>query len=432
MRRVAVPGRSGCAPCSRNRTPQWLARRRSWQDYPRGVETQERARYRRGAVISPGVVLAQKAPRRLLGLKPAQRLALEVMRRGDSAELTRADYQAITGASRSQAAYDLADLVSGGILVRRGSGPATTYELARPPHAARRTWTSERIRSELASFCAGRRSWPSADEFKRAGRGALYVAASRYGGIAFWAAELGLQRAADRPVEPPTVPRRALPVRTLAAAAVLVIGGVGGAGMTFAVAQLADNERIASVGGGSARQGDAPTPALAANTPVLRDRSEREGPSTTERREPQRTVATLRAVRGDSWLSVRVGSAAGRRVFEGVLTRGELVRLQGKVFWLRVGASENVDAAIGSGRRRPLPARASVLLLDPDEIRVLRKVAPPSPAARAPDTEIAAAQPARPKRAGRAVASYAPSPRPVPLPAPEPQADPNPLPAPGA
>jgi hypothetical protein len=381
--------------------------------------------------LSPGVKLGHKAPRRLLGLKPAQRAALEVIRRGDSAELTRADYQALTGASRSQAAYDLAELVSAGILVRRGSGRATTYELAPPAHAARRTWTSERIRSELVSFCAARRSWPSAEEFKRAGRGPLYVAASRYGGIAFWAAELGLERAADRPVEPSPVARRGPPVRTLAAAAVLVVGGVAGAGMTFAVARFADNERSASVGG-SGRQTQAPTPALAASMPAPRDRNDRGRPSATERREPQRTVATLRATRGDSWLSVRVGSAAGRRVFEGVLTRGELVRLQGKVFWLRVGAAANLDAVIGSGRRRSLPKRAAVLLLDPDEIRVLREVSRPRPSLRVSETQIAAARPARPKRASRAVATYAPTPRPVPLPAPEPQADPKPLPAPGA
>ena len=55
----------------------------------------------------------------------------------------------------------------------------------------RRRWTNERIRSALQEFCAEREAWPSAREFKKAGHHDLYVAASRYGGVAFWAKELG-------------------------------------------------------------------------------------------------------------------------------------------------------------------------------------------------------------------------------------------------
>src|ERR671935_3163040 len=124
-------------------------------------------------------------------LKPAQQRALALLRDRRATALTRGGYEALCGVSRSQAAYDLAELVDAGLLERVGGGRTTRYVLVREPSSTRRHWTSERIRAELAHFCAGRSTWPSAREFKSAGRGDLYVAASRYGGVAFWAAELG-------------------------------------------------------------------------------------------------------------------------------------------------------------------------------------------------------------------------------------------------
>jgi len=131
-------------------------------------------------------------------LKPAQHRALAVLRDGREAELTRGRYQQLAEVSRSQAAYDLAELVEAGVLERIGRGRSTRYVLTKHPNLTRRHWTSERIRAELSSFCNGRQTWPSAREFKAAGHADLYVAASRYGGVAFWAAELGLARGARR------------------------------------------------------------------------------------------------------------------------------------------------------------------------------------------------------------------------------------------
>jgi len=138
--------------------------------------------------------------------KPAQQRALAVLQDGHETELTRGAYQEICGVSRSQAAYDLAELVEAGALARVGGGRSTRYVLVREPNSSRRHWTSDRIRSELVHFCAGRPAWPSAREFKSAGHTDLYVAASRYGGVAFWAAELGLPRAVRR-WEAPSLPR---------------------------------------------------------------------------------------------------------------------------------------------------------------------------------------------------------------------------------
>jgi hypothetical protein len=141
--------------------------------------------------------LPQRVPARI-ELKPAQQQALATLREGELIELSRGAYQELTGMSRSQAAYDLADLVETGLLQRVGGGRSTRYRLPQEGQApTHRRWTPERIRAGLAKLCEGRTTWPSAQEFKSAGRGDLYVAASRYGGIAHWAAELGLPKASD-------------------------------------------------------------------------------------------------------------------------------------------------------------------------------------------------------------------------------------------
>ena len=143
-------------------------------------------------------------------LKPAQERVLAALKARDESELTRGHYQELAGVSRSQAAYDLAELVEAGILHRVGAGRATRYRLPRE-NGGQRQWTSERIRAELEAFCDGRPAWPSAAAFKAAGRGDLYVAASRYGGIAHWSKELGYPRG-DRaaPAEPKPEPQPVL------------------------------------------------------------------------------------------------------------------------------------------------------------------------------------------------------------------------------
>ena len=164
--------------------------------------------------------------------KPAQQRAVAVLKDGHE-ELTRGAYQQICGVSRSQAAYDLAELVEAGVLERIGGGRSTRYVLVREPNSSRRHWTSDRIRSELVRFCAGRPAWPSAHEFKSAGHTDLYVAASRYGGVAFWAAELGLPRASRR-WEAPSLPRLRL---SLSWAMIGALGGALAVGAAVAIVQ---------------------------------------------------------------------------------------------------------------------------------------------------------------------------------------------------
>jgi DNA-binding transcriptional ArsR family regulator len=203
----------------------------------------------------------QEAANGRIHLKPAQKRVLEALANGDSGELTRGQYQEIAGVSRSQAAYDLAELVEAGVLERIGGGRATRYRPIRKSQTGKRRWTSEHIRAELAEFCAGRKEWPSAGAFKAAGRADLYVAASRYGGIGFWAVELGYPRpgraASTSAPEPPLVRKLAwagggaLAAALVAAAAAAVVvlslphGSTRTAGPARASQPAAAGDRIA-------------------------------------------------------------------------------------------------------------------------------------------------------------------------------------------
>lgn len=159
-------------------------------------------------------------------LKPAQQRVLAVLEQAGAKHLTRGRYEEIARVSRSQAAYDIAELVAAGILERIGGGRSTRYRLARRQSSKRR-WTPERIRSSLEAFCGGRKSWPSAGEFRAAGRGDLYVAASRYGGVAYWAAELGFgqEPTPRRQWRLPRPPLRVLAPAAALAGLLLALGG---------------------------------------------------------------------------------------------------------------------------------------------------------------------------------------------------------------
>lgn len=184
----------------------------------------ERTRSQGRASVPPS------AANRPIHLKTTQQGALDALE--STGSLTRSDYERFAGVSRSQAAYDLAELVSAGLLRRVGNGRATRYLPVREGRA-RRTWTPERIRSELEAFCSGRETWPSAAEFKSAGRGDLYVAVSRYGGVAHWARELGLSRSGSRSVDASPAPLR----RKLAWAGAGVLATVAVGAVTIGVSQ---------------------------------------------------------------------------------------------------------------------------------------------------------------------------------------------------
>ena len=137
-------------------------RRQAMLFHPRFV------RYRAGArAVSGRVVVPQRVTSSTSELKPAQRRALMALESEPGASLTRGEYERLTGAGRSQAAYDLSELVSAGLFVRVGGGRSTRYVLAHEPALA--AALDSRPHSPRARRVLRHRSaWPTASEFKTA------------------------------------------------------------------------------------------------------------------------------------------------------------------------------------------------------------------------------------------------------------------------
>jgi len=234
----------------------------------------------------------QRASKTRIELKPTQERVLAALAGDGSGRLTRGRYEDIAGVSRSQAAYDLAELVDAGILERVGGGRATTYRLVRRGRPqGQRHWTNERIHAALVDFCAGRESWPSASEFKADGRSDLYVAASRYGGIGFWATKLGFAQPSRTTPAPQPVVRSWRPRLRWAA---------GGA--AFAAALLTATGTAVYLGR------DAPSHGAAAPRPASSASSVRQ--SAPRPVQPQRPVADRR----DQGEACQPGTAAHSRL----------------------------------------------------------------------------------------------------------------------
>lgn len=137
-----------------------------------------------------------------LRLDASQERGLTNLRIQGRREFTRRDYEAAAGVGRSAAIEDIGELVAHGILIPRGSGAATRYLLTEhstggsTQGASRRgrpvKWTDTKIEQELRAFVAGRPSWPSPEEFRSEGKGPLYAAASKHGGIGRWRRIVGM------------------------------------------------------------------------------------------------------------------------------------------------------------------------------------------------------------------------------------------------
>lgn len=135
-----------------------------------------------------------------LQLSPGQERALTALRIQGRQEFTRREYELAASIGRSAAGNDLRRLVEHGILVPRGSGPATRYAFTGTARkGARRDgrgrpakWTDAKIERELRDFLSERSVWPTAGEFQAEGCGPLYAAASRNGGIGRWRRIVGM------------------------------------------------------------------------------------------------------------------------------------------------------------------------------------------------------------------------------------------------
>jgi cytoskeleton protein RodZ len=78
------------------------------------------------------------------------------------------------------------------------------------------------------------------------------------------------------------------------------------------------------------------------------------------------TVAriALVATRGPCWLSVHLGSATGRSVYQGTLEQGRTARFSSTRLWIRIGAPWNLDATL-NGKPVQLPASTGDVVVTP-------------------------------------------------------------------
>jgi hypothetical protein len=71
----------------------------------------------------------------------------------------------------------------------------------------------------------------------------------------------------------------------------------------------------------------------------------------------------LAAVGGDSWTSVRRGSANGEVLYEGVLASGDSVRFTAPRLWLRLGAASHVEVMVNGREVEDVPPGTVDLVL---------------------------------------------------------------------
>jgi Domain of unknown function (DUF4115) len=125
----------------------------------------------------------------------------------------------------------------------------------------------------------------------------------------------------------------------LAGLAVFFLAGVGllGYGVTEKVGSGTRVARTTTV-----HRTTAPgigTPTTAGSVPVSTA-----APTTTKALPPPPAVRlVIRATRGDSWVEVHTGDAAGRILYSGILRQGGTVRGSGKTLWVRFGSVGNLD-----------------------------------------------------------------------------------------
>ncbi|MGE5282497.1 MAG: Fic family protein [Chloroflexota bacterium] len=135
-------------------------------------------------------------------LNASQERGLVQLNLNSLVEFRRADYERLAAVKRSTAGRDLRDLEEKRLIARRGKGAAARYRLRSSLGGERRgrkrAWTDERIESELRELWGEREEWPSVEEFRRAGRLALYEAVRRHGGSRAWAERLGWRQKTAR------------------------------------------------------------------------------------------------------------------------------------------------------------------------------------------------------------------------------------------
>jgi hypothetical protein len=86
--------------------------------------------------------------------------------------------------------------------------------------------------------------------------------------------------------------------------------------------------------------------------------------------QPRQAQLVLAASRGPCWLSVRLGSASGRVLYDRTLEPGGRTSFAGTRLWIRLGAPWNVDATL-NGKRVALPSSVGDVMVTAGSVRSL-------------------------------------------------------------
>ena len=90
-------------------------------------------------------------------------------------------------------------------------------------------------------------------------------------------------------------------------------------------------------------------------------------PRTATQPKPVARIALI-ASRGRCWLSIHLGSATGKLVYERTLEQGRTARFVSTRLWIRVGAPWNLDATL-NGKAVQLPASTGDVVVTPTGVR---------------------------------------------------------------
>ena len=86
--------------------------------------------------------------------------------------------------------------------------------------------------------------------------------------------------------------------------------------------------------------------------------------------EQQPVTVVLNAIRGNTWLAVRAGSAAGELLFQGTLEKGQTQRFVRKRVWLQYGAGNHLELKV-NGEQTDVPAGAAIVAVGPKGVKVV-------------------------------------------------------------
>jgi cytoskeleton protein RodZ len=90
-------------------------------------------------------------------------------------------------------------------------------------------------------------------------------------------------------------------------------------------------------------------------------------PRTSTQPKPVARIALV-ARRGRCWLSIHLGSATGKLVYERTLEQGRTARFVSPRLWIRIGAPWNLDATL-NGKAVQLPASTGDVVVTPTGLR---------------------------------------------------------------